>query len=267
MISVGKDCHCGHSRLLPASLCVVCDESEPESLLDISLKFIIHNLNTTICEDTGLHNLYKLRPNIILPTEICDRLIQIGQSYNKINNKLLNIFEASNATRLTRIVLNNSDISDLTIGRLLQKHQLVELDLTNCPYLTRVALKLIYEHGVTLKSLAFREGTSILPISDFLFTSKLINVCQLKQLQKFTLHSVQHPTIFNDLISNLTTLTYLDLSECDLGEMQFLQKLPQLQTLILFNVPLRQTSFESIFQVKTIKHLDISQSQGFAPNG
>ncbi|XP_044731573.1 protein zer-1 homolog [Chrysoperla carnea] len=260
-----KDCGCGHSRLLPANLCCVCNESAPESLLETTIKCILNNLHT-ICDKK--QTLYRLKKGIVLPSEICDQLLAQCQQLQKVDNKFLGIFYDRTCTRLKRVVLNHTDITDESLSILLQRHELIELDLGNCPYITDDALNLIYSYGRSLKSLALRKDCPIVSMYDHMIDLMQGLACNLTQLRRFTLHSLritlqpEKPNIFDKLLSKLTAnLTYLDLSECSgLGEMQFLDKFTNLQSLVLYNVPRLQDAFSNICKVKTLTHLDISQS-------
>lgn len=265
---------CKHSNALPVETCSFCISSNLESLLDNCFDYINSHLET-ICEyedDAGL----KLLPGLALPVEICERLLNVRcNSLKRIGSTFVNIFKDTECTRLKRVRLRRSDITDDDLEILL-RHKLTELEVAQNGLLTDACIDMITEYGTTLTCLCF-DSTDIFTANlnhtvETTFTPRgYVFLCP--QLKKLTLRGIHALTsdFYNILLKPLTTLTHLDLSNCDdLGSLDCTAHLPSLISLILYNVDDIDVKVPAICKLKSLRHLDISQSKedrGKYPNG
>lgn len=50
---------------------------DPDSLMSLCTVFCLKNLRRTMCYSEGERNQLQLRPDVFLPGEICDRLVNV----------------------------------------------------------------------------------------------------------------------------------------------------------------------------------------------
>lgn len=269
MLPTNSKYQCSHAKSLPASLCSICNNAAPESLLDLCFDYIVNHLET-ICDVGPFSKDYKLKDGLVLPVEICERLLHVRQrGMMQLDNSFVNIFRDKLATRLKRVKLRNTYIDDAGFKQIL-KHKLIELDVSHCHLLTGASLRYITSHGQCLNSLTIGENVQILPTSlnstswksECFERGYIILAPKLKRLTIKNVHTPGDPTFFHLLLKTLTNLTHLDLSDCgELGNLCFLPQLVNLTSLILYNVEGLQEAVPSICQLTKLKHLDISQSK------
>ncbi|KAF4526612.1 hypothetical protein B566_EDAN006428 [Ephemera danica] len=249
-------------------------QEAPEPLLDLCYKYVVHHLET-ICTIDPFTKDYKLQDGLTLPSEICERILQVHQQLgNCIDDRFINIFENYQATPLKRVRLRNSSITDDGLCTLLN-HNLVELDLSYCENLTEGSLVHINEVGDYLLSLSIGGFVQVLPdslypeksppdesvISPYERRGYILRTPNLRRLAVRALYVPGEKAYFPLLLRPLKNLTHLDLSSCeDLGALDYLTEVTNLISLVLYNVHRIQDMLPAICKLKTLRHLDISQS-------
>ncbi|KAK7074095.1 Protein zer-1 [Halocaridina rubra] len=259
---------------------VVCpwEDSSPEMLLDLCGKFIIHKPETfcVLHPETGV---WCLRPGLALPTEICEKLISLWQEKDPegLDDKFINIFRDVICTRLKRVTLRNSSVSDDGLNLLLS-HHLVELDVSNCNRLTKRTLDNINRYGDSLTALVIGKTKNILP--DSVFKESLLDssdssdssplseieqrgyILQTPSLRRLIVRELDmEPLYYSLLLKPLSKLTHLDLAGClSLDNIAYILDMKHLVSLNLYSVRNIQDALPSIMKIKTLKFLDISQS-------
>lgn len=253
-----------------------CKDSEPETLLELCFKFVVKRPDT-ICTVDPFTKDYRLRDGLALPSEICENIIHFyQQSGNIVDDKFVNIFQNPHTTRLKRVRLRNSAITDDGLCALLS-HRLIELDLFNCINITEGSLAHINDFGNSLLSLSVGSQVHILPDTLYSEDSQKLPeadkrsayqergyILRTPNLRKLTVKNLYVPGekfYFPLLLHSLQNLVYLDLSNCfDLGDLSYLCDLKNLSTLILYNVQRLQDAIASICRITSLRVLDISQS-------
>lgn len=211
------------------------------------MKFIVNNLQT-ICLETS--EGYKLYEGLVLPSEICEPLIETYQNIGEVNDVFVRLFEDIDKTKLFSVHICNSTITDDGLEHLL-RHNLYELSLTNCQYLTQRTYTNIFKYSGNLRSLFIGPSVRITPNAltgnphTFDDLPKSINskAPNLKHLVlRAILESSSHPhgiekPFLGNMLDDLLQLRVLDLSHClAIGSLKNLCQLTNLHTLILFNV-------------------------------
>ncbi|PSN54467.1 Protein zer-1 [Blattella germanica] len=254
----------------------VCKESVPETLLELCLKYIVDHLET-ICTVDPFTKDYKLKEGLALPSEICEKILQVYQQGGHIlDDRFVNIFENPQTTRLQRVHIRNSSITDDGLCSLL-KQKLIELDIANCSNLTEGSLVHINESCDNLLSLMIGSSVHLLPdtlypenthvqegenISVYYNRGYILRTPNLRRLAVRNFIVDGEKMYFPLLLRPLHKLTYLDLSGCfDLGDLSYLCELKSLITLILYNVQRLQDAIGSLCKLGNLRHLDISQSK------
>lgn len=254
---------CRHLKALPSDTCCFCNNSAPESLVDICLEYIVNHLDT-ICEYSPFSENLRLKDNVTLPVEICERLLNVRMNRGDMkNHTFINIFVDRHATGLKRVKLRNVELHDDDLFVLL-KHRLVELEITNIPLLTVNSLRHIIKYASNLTSLIIVNCVNILP-SEFSFEKDYDDyVIIAPQLRKLCIRNFVSipPEFFAVFFKHLDNLTYLDLSNCsNLADLYFIQHLTSLTSLILYNVDNIDTMVPIISKLTNLRHLDISLSR------
>nr|CAD7454216.1 unnamed protein product [Timema tahoe] len=247
----------------------------PESLLDLCFKYVVQNLDT-ICSVDPFTRDYHLKEGLALPSEICERLIEIYQKCgNSVDDRFVNIFSNSHTTRLKRVRLRNSSITDDGL-RVLLNHNLVELNISNCSEITEKSLQNINDRGDSIASLILGLSVNIFPdtLMSGIPCAQAINenICayhkrgyilrtpNIRRLAIRNLFVEGKNLYFPVLVRPLHKLTHLDLSGCfNLGDLSYLCELPNLTSLVLHNVVGLQNALASLCNQKNLRHLDISQ--------
>lgn len=252
------------------------EDSSPESLLDLCGKYVISHPET-FCVLHPESGLWCLRPGLALPMEICEKLITLWQDGDPkgLDDKFINIFKDLACTRLKRITLRNSSVSDHGLNLLLS-HHLVEVDISNCNKLTERTLENINKVGETLTALVIGKTKTVLPdsvslpeSSDSSDSSPLSEIEQrgyilktpnLRKLVVRDLYLPMEPQYFALLMKPLSKLTHLDMSGCFfLDELTYILHMKFLVSLNLHSVQRIQDAVPTIMKIKTLKFLDISQ--------
>ena len=246
------------------------EENSPEPLIDLCARQVVCH-PYTFCvyfEPTG----WKLKSDVALPSEICEKLISIWQDLDpsRLDDNFIEIFEDLSVTRLKRANLKGSNVSDWSIEVLL-KHELVELDITSCDKLNKQTVEYINQRGAKLLSLILGQSQNIFPVLEsssmkdgscpIVKQGYILNTPNLRRLVVRDLYYPMEPHFFALLLKPLHKLTHLDLSGCCfLNEMYYMQHLNYLVYLNLHAVQRIQDAINVILGLKTLRFLDISQS-------
>lgn len=256
------------------------EDSAPEPLLDLCGKFVIHHPET-FCVLNSETGLWGLRSGLALPTEICEKLISLWQERNPegLDDTFINIFKDGISTRLKRITIRNSSVSDDGLNLLLS-HHLVELDISNCNKLTERTLDNINKMGESLIALVIGKTKNVLPDTVFLTSQPdssdssdsspvseieqrgyILRTPNLRRLVVRELFLPMEPQYFALLLKPLSKLTHLDLSGCFfLDDITYILNMEYLVSLNLHSVQRIQDAIPSLLKIKTLRFLDISQA-------
>lgn len=254
---------CRHFSTIPVEGCCFCNSSAPEKLLDICVNYINKN-RWLICEFTGNGHL-KLKDGISLPVEICEKFLAIQSgSFDSLDSCFINIFKDTCNTRLKKVYLRKSKISDQDLAVLLS-HKLLELELALNEELTRNSIRHIKTYGSSLVSLSI-EDANMFPVSVVrkMSQSGQSSIFETPNLRRFTLKGCQGlPAQFYQLLlKSMTNLVYLDLSSCGfLYNFSYSKHLIHLHSLILYNVDNIDLMVPVICELKNLSRLDMSQSR------
>lgn len=182
-----------------------------------------------------------------------------------INDSFINIFKDVNRTPLKFISLRNSSITDEGMGLLLQ-HKLISLSLWYCDKVTHASWQHLIENGQQLRNLELGKLVDILKNHEPNEKTPLDFKLDLPKLKRLVLNGVALQSSVS--FSHLQELTYLDLTACLFADfsLESLTYLPQLQTLILFNVWPLDREIRTICKLKNLSTLDISLSKSMMPS-
>ncbi|ENN81456.1 protein zer-1 homolog [Dendroctonus ponderosae] len=257
--------NCRHSSTIPKEACCFCNLSEPKKLLDLCFNYINKDLEA-ICEFTGYSGYLKLKHGISLPVEICEKLLSVrSESLYSVDSSFINIFKDTSNTRLKRVRLRKGKIYDHDLEVLLS-HELLDLDIAQNKDLSHNCIRHLSTHGSSLLSLSIGEHVNIFPALTFGNMEKWPQNCILNvpNLRRFALKGCHHlpDTFYAVLLNPMTYLTHLDLSNCgSLGSFSYSEHLVSLRSLILYNVDNIDEMIPAICKLKTLTHLDVSQSR------
>ncbi|KAA0719649.1 Protein zer-1 -like protein Hzyg [Triplophysa tibetana] len=261
---------------------------DPDSLMSLCTVFCLKNLRRTMCH-TGDRDRLCLRPDVFLPSEICDKLVNVymdlvhTDSNFEPQDGFFQLFGDPRSTRLTRLQLREDFVRDKDLEAI-GKQDLMELHLTYCNRLTARSLRSLQSFRHSLMSLSlfgcsniiFRKAGAPLAYaedddedddeddlverletqtvdSDFSFQGfnrlRLLNLGGLPGLMDVEM-----------LLKPLPSLTSLDLSGVRLPRPAFLaQWKERLTSLVLYNVELSEELIQTLMQFSTLRHLDISR--------
>ncbi|OWK10606.1 ZER1 [Cervus elaphus hippelaphus] len=226
----------------------------PESLMALCTDFCLRNLDGTLGYLLDKETL-RLHPDIFLPSEICDRLV--------------------NDTRLTRIHLREDLVQDQDLEAI-RKQDLVELYLTNCEKLSAKSLQTLRSFSHTLVSLSLFGCANIFYEEENPGGCEdecLVNpTCQVL-VKDFTFEGFTRLRFLNlgrmidgvpveSLLRPLNSLAALDLSGIQTSDAAFLtQWKDSLVSLVLYNMDLSDDHIRVIVQLHKLRHLDISRDR------
>ncbi|XP_014366608.2 protein zer-1 homolog [Papilio machaon] len=240
-------------------------ENNPESLVEICIETIARNLDAISIRDP-VTLLRRLKHDIILPVELCEKFIDIFQRKHVIDDKIANIFRDTERTKINNLKLRNSAV---TVEGLLSfmVHKPKTVELIHCVDLTQVAINVINDHSENLVSLKF--GPLCYTISQNRLYQKEY-ILSIPQLRKLSIQC-RRATVFPILLTQpLYCLRHLELSELTQSNyLTALQGLETLESLVLYNVRIETGLVEWICTLHSLKHLDLSQSNerlGVFPN-
>ncbi|XP_032526410.2 protein zer-1 homolog [Danaus plexippus] len=233
------------------------NDSSPSSLFNISMDYIVSNLNVITKLDPK-SRWRQLKDDIILPAEICERLLEAYQKKYRINDNIANMFRDRTRTRLNRVKLRNSRITDEGL-RCLMEHKPSEVELIQCEYLSQASLDIISNNSENLVSLKFGPLTYALSQDENLYRQRRF-VIDAPKLQRLSIHCRGMSIFPLLLLKPLHNLTHLDLSEfSSAGSTWALHELKNLVTLVLHSVLWSKEIIDWIATLTNLRHLDVSQ--------
>ncbi|XP_076231127.1 protein zer-1 homolog [Calliopsis andreniformis] len=241
----------------------------PESLVELCFRVICKNLDVISVKKQSQFlskeiPLRSLSQGLVLPSEICDKLIEHVLRSNIVehHDEFFHMFSDTSATKVKRVKVERSNMTDYS-AKILASHKLVELELRDCPAITEAVVEHINANADNLVSLAFRGmGSSNIP-TKFIEYQERGYVFKIPNLRSLALEylSICGPK-YDILLNGLTNLTHLDLS-CNLViNFDFCELVPHLVSLVLHNVRINTqapTFVENVCSLKKLRHLDISQ--------
>lgn len=248
------------------------EDNSPYPLLDICCRYLISHPDT-FCDQHRLSGLWFLRPAVALPTELCEKLINLWQDKDPaaLDDRFINIFRDLSCTRLKRVNVRNTSVSDDGL-RVLLSHNLVELDISNCRKLTERTLDNINKFGdnlttlvigktkdILLESLVTDTHTNSSETSDPSALSQIKDrghILRTPNLRKLVVRELIQPNeseYFGLLLQPLTRLTHLDLAGCMFLQAKHLLPLKQLISLNLHSVQRMQEALPLLSELKNLK--------------
>ncbi|KAM4665072.1 protein zer-1 homolog isoform 1-T3 [Discoglossus pictus] len=253
----------------------------PDSLMTICTDFCLRNLKGTLCYLLDNETL-RLHPDIFLPSEICDRLVN---EYIELVNadcsfepheSFFTLFSEPQSTRLTRLHLREDIVQDQDLEAI-RKQDLVELYLTNCERLTAKSLQTLASFSPTLVSLSLFGCINIFyeeeNLGGYDENDCLVNPTRQVLVRDFTFQGFQNLRFLNlgcitkgidveMMLRPLTCLKALNLSGIQLNDVGFLtQWKDSLVSLVLYNMDLSEEHIRVIVQLTKLRHLDISRDR------
>ncbi|XP_053676518.1 protein zer-1 homolog [Anopheles nili] len=235
------------------------DEELP-TLQERTIRYLAKNLHV-ICYTDPVTQLLELKDDVVMPNEICDRFLRYQQDCGQdINDRFIQLFRDTVKTPLRHVSLRNSTITNEGM-RVLLRHQLTSLSMWYCNKITTASWNILIEHCRQLRSLELGRFVDMLKHSEPNEKTPIDFQLVLPRLQRLKLNGVVlQPTIqFN----HLTELSHLDLTACIFAEfsLKALIDLPNLRTLILFNVWPLEHEFPTLCNLKNLEALDLSMSR------
>nr|XP_023401071.1 protein zer-1 homolog [Loxodonta africana] len=252
----------------------------PESLMSLCTDFCLRNLDGTLGYLLDKETL-RLHPDIFLPSEICDRLVNeyvelVNAACNfEPHESFFSLFSDPRSTRLTRIHLREDLVQDQDLEAI-RKQDLVELYLTNCEKLSAKSLQTLRSFSHTLVSLSLFGCANIFYEEENPGGCEdecLVNpTCQVL-VKDFTFEGFSRLRFLNlgrmidgvpveSLLRPLNSLAALDLSGIQTSDAAFLtQWKDSLVSLVLYNMDLSDDHIRVIVQLHKLRHLDISRDR------
>ncbi|XP_037933697.1 protein zer-1 homolog isoform X2 [Teleopsis dalmanni] len=237
-------------------------DEDPLTLQEIVYKYICKYLDV-ISYRSEKDQVRRLYDDIVIPNDICDRLLDAYQRFNRhIDDSLVHLFEDPNRTSLQMVNLRNSTITSKGL-EIIMRHKLYSLSMWYCDGITAQSNHLLSRFGENLRFLELGISSHLLqdaepndakpsePI-DFQFSCP--------HLRKLVLNNVvMHQRL---QFAHLVDLNHLDLTSCTLVNFSLdaLTFLPHLHTLILFNVWPIANQLHAICCLHNLRTLDISIS-------
>ncbi|XP_017348295.1 protein zer-1 homolog [Ictalurus punctatus] len=251
---------------------------DPESLMSLCTVFCLKNLRRTMCY-TGERNKLCLRPDVFLPSEICDKLVNVYMELVHTDSEFepqdgfFQLFCDPHSTRLNRLHLREDVVRDQDL-KAIGKQDLMELHLTCCNHLSIRSLRRLRNFRHTLVSLSLfgcskifsrkssaedddddeeEDDEEFCDGTDFSFQG-------FRRLCMLNIGSLPEDVDPEALLKPLNTLRALDLSSTCLPRPTFLaQWRDQLASLVLYNVDLNEELIATILHMSRLRHLDISR--------
>jgi Zyg-11 protein homolog len=148
----------------------------------------------------------------------------------------------------------------------LLQHKLISLSLWYCDKITNASWPHLIANGGELKNLELGKFVDMLKNREPNEKTPIDFQMNLPKLKRLVLNGVALQSSIT--FSHLSELTYLDLTACLFADfsLESLVHLPQLQTLILFNVWPMEREIPTICQLKQLQMLDISLSKPMMPS-
>lgn len=293
------------NRYADRGLPTIWEANSPDRLVDLATRCILANPRAIFriskekkksAEDDGLllldrrntSDFTELHEGIILPTDICEKLLQTMHSEGlDLDDRVAKAFGDVTCARFMRISLRGSSITDEGLACLL-RHNLRELDIHNCRHLTRASLDHLNAHMKQMVALTIGDSTEVLPSYAVDFFNEgwsdddedemdeydrqaagrcyILDAPELLRLCIRDLHVHRGLRYFDLLLGNLKSLTHLDLSGAKhregFGKFEWLLSCQvNLVSLVLHNVDeIDHSAVMNISKMTRLRHLDISQN-------
>ncbi|XP_059850124.1 protein zer-1 homolog isoform X1 [Hemitrygon akajei] len=256
----------------------------PDSLMTLCTKYCLWNLEGTLCYMQDNETL-RLHPDIFLPSEICNRLVNMYMDLVNTDNSFpvnfsfFSLFSDHRSTRLTHVHLRGIHDDVIQDEDLLafSKQDLIELRLVNCDRLSAKSLQTLNNFRSTLVSLSLFGCNNIFYEEEnpggCEGDNSLVNSSRQDLVKDFTFTGFHRLCFLNlgyltegvnvdRLLRPLTSLTSLDLSGVQLNDIQFLlQWQKRLGSLVLYDVDLSEEHIWVLLQLTNLRHLDISRDR------
>ncbi|XP_053995364.1 protein zer-1 homolog [Hylaeus anthracinus] len=238
-----------------------------ESLAELCFRVICKNLDIISDKEQWdkENSLRNLLDGLVLPSEICDKLIEyvLRSDTIEFHDEFFHIFSNTSTTKLKRVKIVRSNLTNQSV-QILALHKLVELELIDCPNVTEAAIEYINANAANLQSLVCRGEHSSIITAAFSEYQRRGYVFETPSLRNLALEYVGiHPQEYNILLAGLTNLTHLDLSNnLHVGYFTSFDLVPNLISLVLHNDKINnqaQAFISNICHLKNLRHLDISQ--------
>ena len=245
----------------------------PRSLWQQCLDYCIQHPNT-LCHIVKPGGHYILYNWVYLPMEVChslqDAFINSSQT---LDDRVMNLFTDTSRTRLKRLILRDSFVTDSTLTKLLE-HDITQLDVSGCSRLSSNVVRAINSKCRNLRILNIGGSTGIPfhwerpPDGSEPADIEETRVFRCPQLEMFTVHDLkaaatrnqeQVLTLIANLLQPLHALTYLDLSGCwvHLDNLEQIGQLHLLRSLVLHNVQVLSQqpaqAFEKLVAIKQLR--------------
>jgi len=241
----------------------------PETLYDICLDYCALNLDRVLCNKSADGQLI-LKSEIYLPPYVCDALIT---HLHPIGRRHLPLLANPGAVNFRQINLKSvTDLSDAELKHLLAHHP-KDLRLSS-EQLSEQSLCLISSGSHNLQTLQLVKCDNVFsqrsPRKKHPWKkkcckdpSKRIGLFHCPKVRYVAFRGIQFSAgeMLSYLLSNLTLITRLDLSDTDINEQHLrasLSELKKLQILGLHSVTLKpnlRDYFEAVAQVKSLRSL------------
>ncbi|CAM4663884.1 unnamed protein product [Leuciscus chuanchicus] len=250
---------------------------DPESLMTLVTVFCLKNLRRTMCYSD--QNRLRLRPDVFLPSEICDRLVHAYMDLVHTDSEFepqdgfFQLFSDPRSTRITRLHLRDDFIRDRDLEAL-AKQDLMELHLSSCTRVTARGLRTLLRFRHSLLSLSLFGSSSLFfrpACDDEEEEDEEEDPCALTLDRSFSFQGFSRLRVLNvggltpeldveSLLTPLPSLSSLDLSGVHVPRPAFLaQWKERLASLVLYNVELTEELIHTLLQMSKLRHLDISR--------
>ncbi|XP_034133936.1 protein zer-1 homolog isoform X1 [Drosophila guanche] len=233
-------------------------DEEPLTLKEIAYQKLCNNLD--IISSCRPDNNRLLNAGIVLPNEICDGFLENYQRFNRpLDDNVIKLFEDTQRTSLKIVNLRNSTLSSIGLETLM-RHKLFALSMWYCDMITVNSHHLLAHYGDSLRSLELGISSHLLQNAEPNEKEPVDFQLTCPHLRRLVLNGVvmHHRLQF----AHLHDLGHLDLTSCVLANfsLEALVMLPNLHTLILFNVWPIANQLHAICCLRRLCTLDISIS-------
>lgn len=194
------------------------------------------------------------------------RFLQFYQNNSlDVDDQLINILKQPDRTPIKYAALRNSSVTDEGLKSLLQ-HKLISLSLWYCDKITHESWQHLLQCGDELRNLEIGKQVNLLRHREPNERIPLQFSLQLPKLKRLVMHGVALQSTVN--LTQPFELSYIDLSSCNLNDfsLECLVHLPQLTTLILFNVWPLEREIPAICKLRNLQTLDISLPKPMMPS-
>uniref|UniRef100_A0A8C1LVM9 Protein zer-1 homolog n=1 Tax=Cyprinus carpio TaxID=7962 RepID=A0A8C1LVM9_CYPCA len=259
---------------------------DPDSLMSLCTVFCLKNLRRTMCYSEGERNQLQLRPDVFLPGEICDRLVNVymdlvhTDSDFEQQDGFFQLFSDPRSTRLTRLQLREDLVRDRDLEAI-GKQDLMELHLSCCSHVTARGLRTLCSFRHSLRSLSlfgcssifFRKSGAPLAAGEDQDEAEEERLQQRTVDLDFSFQGFNRLRLLNlgglpaeldveTLLRPLPALTSLDLSAVHLPRPAFLtQWKERLASLVLYNVELTEELIHTLLQMSRLRKKEVSSNQ------